>query len=110
MAYLLSPSRVRHPYLLWSSLVIGLGWSGEAWAKVRGKASEKGVVENKRGKRAVREGSWTEDEDWMADEGNVNGEVVREGMEGWRAKQGWKAGIWGVGWAMAVVGIWGDGS
>ncbi len=58
-----------------------------------------------------KEGSWTEDEEWIADEeGNVNGEVVREGMEVWKVKQKIKAGIWGVGWAMAVVGLWGDGA
>lgn len=83
---------------------------------MRGKtatATEKGVTDRKKGNfRAVRDGSWTEDEEWMAtaDEGSVNGEVVREGMEGWRAKQAWKAGIWGLGWGMAVVGVWGDGA
>ncbi|KAL8632549.1 hypothetical protein Q9189_001701 [Teloschistes chrysophthalmus] len=113
MAFLLAPTRVRQPYLLWASLAIGLGWSGEAYAKVRGKstATEKGVEDRKKGNRAVREGSWTEDEEWMAtEEGDVNGEVVREGMEGWRVKQAWKAGVWGLGWGMAVVGVWGDGA
>lgn len=106
MAYLLSPSRLRHPYLLWASLVVGLGWAEEAYAKVKGKVSQK--ADGRRGKRVMREGSWTEDEEWIAEEGNVNGEVVREGMEGWRVKQGIKAAVWGVGWTMAVVGLWGD--
>ncbi|KAL8945840.1 MAG: hypothetical protein Q9222_007676 [Ikaeria aurantiellina] len=114
MAYLLSPSRARHPYLLWASLVIGLGWSGEGYAKIKGKVSKDNVAENRKqnnlGRRAVRDGSWTEDEEWVAEEGDVNGEVVREGMESWRHKQGFKAGIWGLGWAMAVVGLWGDGA
>ncbi|KAI4114466.1 MAG: hypothetical protein LQ338_008002 [Usnochroma carphineum] len=113
MAYLLSSPRGRHPYLLWTSLVVGLGWGGEAYAKVKGKFSSrknKNADDSRRGKRAVREGSWTEDEEWIADEGNVNGEVVREGMEGWRVKQAVKAAVWGVGWAMAVVGLWGDGA
>ncbi|KAL8920408.1 MAG: hypothetical protein Q9208_006289 [Pyrenodesmia sp. 3 TL-2023] len=112
MAYLLSPPRLRHPYLLWTSLVISLGWSEEAYSKVKGKISQKKKTagDDVRGKRAMREGSWTEDEEWIADEGNVNGEAVREGMEGWRVKQGVKAAVWGFGWALAVVGIWGDGA
>ncbi|KAL9593044.1 MAG: hypothetical protein Q9219_007691 [cf. Caloplaca sp. 3 TL-2023] len=117
MAYLLSPSRLRHPYLLWASLAVGFGWTGEMYATVKGKVSRKkqGVEEGdltpgRKGKRAVREGSWTEDEEWVADEANVNGEVVREGLEGWRSKQGIKAAVWGIGWAMAVVGLWGDGA
>lgn len=38
----------------------------------------------------------------------MNGEVVREGMEGWRWGQGIKMGAWGVGWVVCVVGLWGD--
>ncbi|KAI4159273.1 MAG: hypothetical protein LQ346_009114, partial [Caloplaca aetnensis] len=116
MAYLLSPPRLRHPYLLWTSLAVGLGWGQEAYAKVKGKVSQKKKKEagggdgRRGGKQAVREGSWTEDEEWVAEEGNVNGEVVRQGMEGWRVKQGIKAAVWGFGWALAVVGLWGDGA
>ncbi|KAL8679049.1 MAG: hypothetical protein Q9186_004636 [Xanthomendoza sp. 1 TL-2023] len=110
MAYILSPSRARHPYLLWATLATAVGWGSEAYAKVIGKAEQKGVVNDKRSKNMRKEGSWTEDEEWVNEEGNVNGEVVREGMEGWRVKQGIKAGIWGVGWFMAVVGMWGDGA
>ena len=39
-----------------------------------------------------------------------NGEAVHEGMERWRKRMGWKSGVWGLGWAMAVVGLWGDGA
>lgn len=116
MAYLLSPSRLRHPYLLWASLAVGLGWGGEAYATVKRRVSrnrtgsEAAINAGQKANRAVREGSWTEDEEWISEDGNVNGEVVREGMDGWRVKQGIKAGIWGLGWAMAVVGLWGDGA
>lgn len=110
MAYLLSPSHARHPYLLYATLATAVGWGNEAYSKIWGKAGQKGVVNEKRGKSMRKEGSWTEDEEWVNEEGNVNGEVVREGMEGWRVKQGIKAGIWGVGWVMAVVGMWGDGA
>jgi len=47
-------------------------------------------------------------EEWEVEEGSVNGEVLREGMEKWRGKMGWRAGIWGLAWGVAVVGIWGD--
>ncbi|KAL9002406.1 MAG: hypothetical protein Q9188_004654 [Gyalolechia gomerana] len=116
MAYLLSPSRLRHPYMLWASLAVGLGWGGEAYATVKRRVSrnrtgsEDAITAGQKAKRAVREGSWTEDEEWISEDGNVNGEVVREGMDGWRAKQGIKAGVWGLGWAVAVVGLWGDGA
>ncbi|KAL8939186.1 MAG: hypothetical protein Q9211_002852 [Gyalolechia sp. 1 TL-2023] len=116
MAYLLSPPRLRHPYLLWASLAVGLGWGGEAYASAKRRVSRKksgrdeGIDAGRKSNRTVREGSWTEDEEWIADEGSVNGEVVREGLDGWRVKQGVKAGVWGVGWAIAVVGLWGDGA
>ena len=42
-------------------------------------------------------------------EDDVNGEVVREAMEVWRRGQFIKAGVTGLGFAMSVVGIWGDG-
>jgi len=40
----------------------------------------------------------------------VNGEVVRRGVERARAVEALRTGIWGVGFAMLVVGIWGDGA
>ncbi|KAI4251491.1 MAG: hypothetical protein L6R42_008371 [Xanthoria sp. 1 TBL-2021] len=114
MAYLLSPPRGRHPYLLYATLATAAGWGSEAYGKFFGKkqAEQKGAAmdDEKRGKSMRKEGSWTEDEEWVGDEeGNVNGEVVREGMEGWKVKQGIKAGVWGVGWVVALVGLWGDG-
>lgn len=47
-------------------------------------------------------------EEWEVE--GVNGEVVRDGMEVWRGRQVVRTAVWGVGWLMAVVGIWGDGS
>jgi hypothetical protein len=41
---------------------------------------------------------------------DVNGEVVREDMERWRVGQYARAGVWGVGWCMGLVGLWGDGA
>lgn len=90
LAYILSPPRLRHPYLLWSALTVGLGFWHEALGLWRGKPAEDGM------------------EDWEVE--GVNGEVVRDGMEAWRERQVARSAVWGVGWMMTVVGIWGDGS
>ena len=42
--------------------------------------------------------------------GEVNGEAVREGMQRWRLGEMVKGGCWAMGWGMATIGIWGDGS
>lgn len=55
--------------------------------------------EEHRGRRAGKEGKDGEE---------MNGEVVRERMEAWQWNQVLKTGIWGVGFGMSVVGIWGD--
>lgn len=44
-----------------------------------------------------------------AESGDVNGEAVREEMEGWSRGQVLRAGAWALAWGMSVVGIWGDG-
>ncbi|KAA6411512.1 MAG: hypothetical protein FRX48_04792 [Lasallia pustulata] len=75
LAYALSPRRGRHPYLLWTAAVVGTGWGFEEWVgdggKGKGKAKEEGV--------------------------DVNGEVVREGLERWRWGQvgrgRWRGGV-----------------
>lgn len=41
-------------------------------------------------------------------EQTLNGEALGDLMETWRASQKIKTGISGFGWAMTVVGIWGD--
>ena len=41
---------------------------------------------------------------------HVNGEVVRRGVERGRAVEAARAGIFGLGFFMAVVGVWGDGA
>lgn len=41
---------------------------------------------------------------------DVNGEEVREEMEGFILTQVIRTAIAGVGFAMSVVGIWGDGA
>ena len=47
-------------------------------------------------------------EEWEVEDGGVNGEALREGMEKWRGKMGVKAGIWGLAWGISMLGLWGD--
>lgn len=41
---------------------------------------------------------------------NVNGEVVRRAVETNRKIEAARAGIFGLGFVMGVIGIWGDGA
>lgn len=41
---------------------------------------------------------------------DVNGEVVRGGLENWRRWGLARGALVGVGFAMGVLGIWGDGA
>lgn len=45
-----------------------------------------------------------------AEEEDVNGEEIRERMEGFTKGQIVRTGIAAVGFFMAIVGIWGDGA
>lgn len=55
-------------------------------------------------------GEWeVEDSEAAGKVGEVNGEVLRDGMEAWRGRQMVKTAVWGLGWMMSIVGIWGDG-
>ena len=86
-AFALSPARIRHPYLLWTGLVAAASGSLNLAMETRLK---QGVVEQ--------------------DVDDVNGEEVER-----RAReQQWiefvRCGVSGVGFAMGVLGIWGDGA
>jgi len=85
-AYLLSPRRLRHPYLLYTSLLALL--SGPAVDYALAKDRPRG----------------------MEAEQDVNGEQVRQEVERMRVVEGVRAGVAGVAFAMGVVGIWGDGA
>ncbi|KIW02052.1 uncharacterized protein PV09_06553 [Verruconis gallopava] len=113
-AYLLSPSRVKHPYLLWTSLVCGAGLSpvlhrivgrylGSEDVAARGRIEmeESGVIVTPPASGSSESG----DED-----ASVNGEVVRRGVERGRVVEAARAGVFGLSFVMAVVGLWGDGA
>lgn len=79
------------------------------------------VVKRGRGERGDESGGSpmtpdSSDEEWEVEgekdgsrSGSLNGEAVREGMERWRGKMVGRTAVWGVGWLVTVVGLWGDG-
>ncbi|EGP88693.1 unnamed protein product [Zymoseptoria tritici ST99CH_1A5] len=82
LAYTLSPSRIRHPYLLWTGLV----------------AATSGALTFALGDNGTVEGE------------GVNGEQVEKKARDAQWMEFVRTGISGVGFAMGVVGIWGDGA
>lgn len=105
LAYILSPPRGRHPYLLWSTLAIGCGFGKEVLGLWRGKKGEIGLG-------GMEEWDFGGDKEVETDSDaeELNGEALREGMDAWRGRQLLRTGVWGLGWIMSVIGIWGDGS
>lgn len=87
LAFYLSPPRVRHPYLLWTSLV----------------AASSGALNLAvgRGMKHV-----------MAEEevGEINGETVEKKARDVQWIEFVRTGVSGMGFVMAVVGLWGDGA
>lgn len=41
-------------------------------------------------------------------EKGVNGEELRSGLEGWERSSWVETGVYGLGFGMGVVGLWGD--
>jgi autophagy-related protein 33 len=86
----LSPRRSRHPYLLYTSILAFISGPGIDYAV-----------------------SWREQRtnvELEAQGEDVNGEQVREAVEGRQKVEMGKAGIAAVAFAMSVVGLWGDGA
>lgn len=116
LAYALSPRQQKHPYLLWTSLfVISSGLTDFVLPTpktIAPKPRVKKVSKNRQmdasyevvGQDSNSEGTSGEEED------EVNGEEVRMQMEGFMTGQIVRTAIAGLGFAMSVVGIWGDGA
>jgi autophagy-related protein 33 len=93
-AYLLSPRRFRHPYLLYTSIFTFLSGAGVDYAI----AAKQGGNE----RRAVL--------DLEAQGDDVNGEEVRQAVERLKFTEGVRASVAGLALALQVIGIWGDGA
>ncbi|EME45575.1 hypothetical protein DOTSEDRAFT_71321 [Dothistroma septosporum NZE10] len=87
LAFYLSSSRVRHPYLLWTGAV----------AAISGGLN---LLMDSGTKHAVA----------IEDVGDVNGEEVERRARKQQMLEFARAGVAGVGFLMGVVGIWGDGA
>ena len=129
-AYLLSPRRAKHPYLLYCAVLAGAGTYcdgtgaglfGRAWARLAGAAREEGDGKGKgRGVRERRsddglgesgvmvgQSSSASEADEEDAEAGVNGEMVRRQVEeGVRAERV-RMGVWGLGFLLRVWGIGG---
>ena len=68
---------------------------------------ESGVMVGQ-GSCGVSSVSHASEEEEDEDETGVNGEVVRRGVERAQVVESVRAGIWGFGFLMSIVGIWGD--
>jgi autophagy-related protein 33 len=129
LAYLLSPRSQKHPYLLWSSLAISTSLVTDFFipaakpstvrtATRKNEVSRRGLSKSRQLDASYEvlsgasdkesEGATSETELEEGDE--VNGEEVKQGMERFVVSSVVKAALSGVGFAMAVVGVWGDGA
>ncbi|TAQ89535.1 hypothetical protein B7494_g2140 [Chlorociboria aeruginascens] len=126
LAYILSPRSQKHPYLIWASLfsassAFGLTdyiLSQTRTKKVTSPRDSKAKRDTKGKGRQMdasyevlgdsnSEGTASSDE---LEEGILNGEEVREQMEEFVMSQALRTAVAGLGFAMSVIGIWGDGA
>jgi autophagy-related protein 33 len=140
LAFFLSPKPVRHPYLLYTSILVASSGivvsdfvapylfiskssssSSSSPTASLAAAAKKEKKERAAANRAQMEASYEvlgssssahSDEDIETEEEvarEINGEEVRTEVEGFLKKQMVQTAISGLGFLMAVVGIWGDG-
>jgi autophagy-related protein 33 len=104
-AYSLASPRGKHPYLLWTALVAFVGGQGvEYWYNGLSRFP------------SVKGSAWTQKDGSASGfvdvgaEAEVNGEQVEMEMCRERRVQRIRSLVTGLGFAMGVVGIWGDGA
>jgi len=97
-AYTLSPRHARHPYLFYTSVLALASGSGVDFALA---AQDK--RDGSRPRASIADLNVEKPED-------LNGEQVRQAVEGMRYTEGVRAAVSGFAFAMGVVGIWGDGA
>ncbi|KAJ9500092.1 hypothetical protein LTR99_008460 [Exophiala xenobiotica] len=116
-AFTLASPRGRHPYLLWTALVSFLGGQGvEYWYNGLSRfpslsaRSSRSKASDARGTSPGGSDSGYIEVEASGSEDQVNGEKVEMEMSRERKVQKVRTWIAGVGFAMGVVGIWGDGA
>ncbi|TVY19274.1 hypothetical protein LARI1_G002373 [Lachnellula arida] len=120
LAYLLSPRSQKHPYLLWTTLIVACSGLPELVLKPAVRAKKTAPKRDGKGKGRQMDASYEvlgasdrDSEGTVSEEEteeDVNGEEVREQMEGFMKRQIATTVLAGLGFAMSVVGIWGDGA
>ncbi|KAF2126018.1 hypothetical protein P153DRAFT_369392, partial [Dothidotthia symphoricarpi CBS 119687] len=93
-AYLLSPRRFRHPYLLYTSIFAFASGPGVDYAV----SFQEGTNEQRTALDLEAQGD------------DVNGEQVRQAVEKKKFTESIKTVLAGVAFVTQVVGIWGDGA
>ncbi|PSS27856.1 hypothetical protein M430DRAFT_92884 [Amorphotheca resinae ATCC 22711] len=124
LAYFLSPRNQKHPYLLWttafvassgfmdlilrpsSTKAIADSRTAQKTGEKKGKARQMDASYEVLGHDSNSEGTVSGEE--MEEE--VNGEEVRGQMESFMTSQIARTVVASVGFAMSVIGIWGDGA
>lgn len=116
-AYALSPRGLRHPYLLWSTLIVATSGSLDLLLKPTSAAARKERSKRDKGKSkmdasyeilgdSTSEGGISD----VISEEDINGEEVRTEMMGFKSTQAIRFYLSGVGFAMSLLGLWGDGA
>jgi autophagy-related protein 33 len=124
LAYLLSPRGQKHPYLLWTTAFVASSGLIDVIIRpfarkslIAARAARKPV--DRKGKGRQMDASYevlghdSNSEATMSGEEmdeEINGEEVREQMEGFLTNQIARTAVAAVGFAMSVIGIWGDGA
>ncbi|KAJ4163407.1 hypothetical protein LMH87_005141 [Akanthomyces muscarius] len=118
LAYALAPRHARHPYLLYASLLAGLSFAAPRLLAPAAVATRPvAAAAKKPSSRARMEASYEVLGDVHSEPASeedmdeaVNGEDVRVHVQGLERAYAVQAGLAAVGFAMSVVGLWGDGA
>ncbi|KAJ6779607.1 hypothetical protein PWT90_06924 [Aphanocladium album] len=121
LAFALAPRHARHPYLLYASLLAGLSYAAPRFLGSPGPAptprSPARRAAPSSSARARMEASYEVLGDVHSEPASeedmdevVNGEDVRVHVQGLARGYGIQAGLAALGFAMSIVGLWGDGA
>jgi autophagy-related protein 33 len=115
LAFILAPRRGKHPYLIWTALACGLGATPKVVDRIAARISgpsrtPSSTERSPRAEELSESGVMVGQSSSSDDEEDINGEVVRRSVEKSQVVEQVKTGLWGLGFMMGVVGIWGDGA
>ena len=115
-AFVFAPEDLRHPYLLWSTLLVGASGCFDLFL---GQTAAPVVVATKKAKEPRRRmdasyemvGDSTSEgklSDYLAEE-TVNGEELRKAMVQFATTEKIRYAVSSMGFVLSLVGLWGDG-